>query len=99
MTRRSCRGRSVLLGAAAIFALVQLVASVLLDYRWPQVRYPHYHEVLARFDAAQPKPNVLFLGSSRIMCLLDEERVSATVRAQTGDASVRCFNAGVTTAD
>ncbi len=98
-SQRSPRGRAVLLGALTIFAGVQLSASVLLDYAWPQVRYPNYHEVLARLDTTAPAPNVIFLGSSRTMCLLNDGRISELVRAQTGDATVQCFNGGVATAD
>jgi hypothetical protein len=89
----------VLLTAFAIFAGVQLGASVLCDYRWPQLRFPHYYEVMARFDAVETPPNVLFLGSSRTMCAVDEERVTAVVRARTGNDLVQCFNAGVPSAD
>ncbi len=70
MTRsspRTPRGRAVLWTAFAVFAAVQLTASVLLDYRWPQLRFPAYHAQLARLDTVAT-PNVVFLGSSRSAC-------------------------------
>src|SRR5438067_11624861 len=93
--KRGPRGRAVLLTALAVFVVGQLTASVLLDYRWPQLRFPAYHAQLARLDALRPAPNVVLLGSSRSACALDETIVNAVARAETGDARVQCFNASV----
>ncbi len=91
-SRRSPRGRAVLLGALAIFAAVQLIASVLLDYRWPQVRFPFFYLQLARLDSGRP-PNVLVLGSSRTGHLVSDCEVGQVMRDLTGDPEVECFNA------
>jgi hypothetical protein len=95
---RAPRGRSVLLTALALFVLVQLTASVLLDYRWPQLRFPAYHAQLARLES-KPVPSVVFLGSSRTACALDEAMVNAVAQAQTGDRRLQCFNASVPAGD
>src|SRR5688572_21063637 len=60
------RARRQLFWAAGVFVLVQQVACLLLDYRWPEVRFPWAHE---RFHAAggDVKPDIVYLGSSRLL--------------------------------
>jgi hypothetical protein len=93
------RGRAVLLTALGVFALVQLTASVLFDYCWPHLRFPLYEEQVYRIDKYTPKPDVIFLGSSRTACIMDETEINHVVHDVTGDAAVRCYNAGVAAGD
>lgn len=97
-SRRVPRGRVVLLTALGISAIMQLTASVLLDYRWPQLRFPAYHAQLARL-ASVPSPSIVFLGSSRSACGLDEALINREAQAASGDEALRCFNASVPAGD
>jgi hypothetical protein len=96
--RRAPRGRVALLTALGVFAAVQLTASVLFDYRWPQLRFPAYHAQLARLDSVA-SPTVVFLGSSRSACGLDEALINREAQAATGDGTLCCFNAAVPAGD
>jgi hypothetical protein len=87
------------LWAAAIFVTAQLAASGLLDYWWPQVRFPTLHQQLARFDATDGAVNIVFLGSSRTGCLMAEAELNRVTREITGDPQVNCFNAYVPAGD
>jgi hypothetical protein len=94
-TRRTARGRAILMWAVGVFAGVQILTSLLVDYRWFRLRYPMYQEQISRFDQTVPAPNVIFLGSSRSSCLVNEGEMNRIVRDLTGDGSVRCFNAAL----
>src|SRR5947209_3416015 len=94
-SRKAPRGRVVLLTALGGFALVQLTASVLFDYCWPHLRFPLYAEQVYRIDTFTPKPDVIFLGSSRTACIANEAALNDVLRDTTGDRSLRCYNGGV----
>ena len=93
------RGRAVLLWGAGLFLGVQLLASGLLDYCWPQIRFPEMYEQVARFDAVAGNVNVVFLGSSRTGCLIQEPTFNWVARTVTGDSRVTAFNAYVPAGD
>jgi hypothetical protein len=97
-SRRVPRGRVALLTALTLFALVQLTASVLLDYRWPQLRFPAYHAQLERLDSLTA-PNIVFLGSSRSALALDEDLINQATQTATGDRALTCFNASMPAGD
>lgn len=93
------RGRRALAWGAATFLALQLTAGVLLDYRWPEVRFPFFYETAARPDLFAVPPSIVCLGSSRFGCLLDEMEVTRVVRQLTGDPAVQAFNASVGAGD
>ena len=98
--RRSQRGRRVLLWAVGAIVGVQLTSSVLLDYCWPQVRFPKLYEQVSRVESFTPAANVIFLGSSRNrMPFVQEWESTRAARELTGDAGVRCCNAAVPAGD
>jgi hypothetical protein len=96
---RPQRGLTVLLWAFAAFAGVQLASSALLDYLWPQVRFPKLYEQVSRIDSFTPPASVVFLGSSRTGCLIHEVEATRAVRELTGDPAVQCYNAAVPAGD
>lgn len=98
-SRQVPRGRAVLLTALGVFAAAQLGASIMFDYCWPHLRFPLYAEQVYRIDQFTPKPDIVFLGSSRTACIMQEATINEVVRGVTGDRSVRCFNAGVAAGD
>ena len=99
MARNRKRGRTVLVWTASLFVAVQLLASGLLDYCWPQIRFPKLYEQLTRFDTVADSVNVVFLGSSRTGCLIDEGAFNEVAREVTGDSRVTGFNAFVPAGD
>jgi hypothetical protein len=89
----------VLLTALSAFALVQLTASILFDYCWPHLRFPLYAESVYRIDTFAPKPDIIFLGSSRTACIAQETTLNEVLRDVTGDSDVCCYNGGVAAGD
>jgi hypothetical protein len=82
--RLNRRSRAAALWAFAFFASGQLALGLLLDYRYPLVRFPSGAQVLA-VAAAEPRPpTVVFFGSSRTGAGLDLERVNAILKAESG---------------
>jgi hypothetical protein len=98
-SRRRQRGRSVLLWGLGAFVALQLTASVLLDYVWPQLRFPPFFAQAERAGAFPVAPSIVCLGSSRCGCLLDEDEISDVVRRLTGDVQAQFFNAAVPAGD
>lgn len=97
--RRGAHGRRTLLWAAGMFVAVQLIAGVLLDYAWPQVRFPELYAQLRRPDRFATRPSCICLGSSRFGCLLDENEMTYVVRELTGDPQVQFFNGSIPAGD
>ncbi len=87
------RGRRALAWAAGVFAVVQLAASVLFDYGWPQVRYPVFYQQVGRLDAFAEPPAIVFFGSSRTGSAVKEPEIDAVLADLTGERRARCFNA------
>jgi hypothetical protein len=94
-SRSSARGWAILAWGIGVFVGVQIVTSLLFDYRWFRVRYPNYPELVAKFDQTTPAPNVIFLGSSRSRCLINPAEIDQVVRDVTGDPNVHCFDASI----
>lgn len=97
--RRGAHGRRALLWAAGAFLAAQLTAGALLDYAWPQVRFPELFAQLRRPDRFATRPTCVCLGSSRFGCLLDENEMTNVVRELTGDPQVQCFNGSIPAGD
>jgi hypothetical protein len=89
------RGRRGLLGAAAIVALAQLAAGLLLDWRGLAVRFPSAALVLALAPRAPRGPDVVFLGSSRFIPLRADEAAALLCRETPAAGPVEVYNAAV----
>ena len=85
-TRPPRRGRRVLAWAAVCFVAVQLTVSTLLDYAWPQVRFPGFFEQAARTQLLPGSVEVVCLGSSRTGFLLDEDVLARELGGTAGRA-------------
>lgn len=68
MARSPRRARGVLFWGGAIFLTIQLIASLLLDYRWPLLRFPSAAQVMANVRQQPAPPDLVLLGSSRFAC-------------------------------
>jgi hypothetical protein len=62
----------VLLWTAAVFAVIQLVGGLLLDYCWPHIRSPQAGALFARLDRLPRTPEIVCLGSSRFQLGIKE---------------------------
>lgn len=94
------RGRRIVGWTIAIFAVVQLAAGLLLDYRWPLVRFPSAGNVSKRLELCRPDgPDIVFLGSSRFGNSIRPDVVQPRLRARTGDQRVEVTNGWVPTGD
>lgn len=92
---KKSRGRAVVVWFGACFVLYQLIGGLLLDYYWPQIRFPYAFKQFRRYQEFARSPDVICLGSSRIeSCLLDKE-INQTMRRLTGAADFLAFNACV----
>lgn len=93
------RGRRTLLWCIAVFVGVQFLGGLLLDYRWPQVRFPMAAEKLARLRRLPRSPDIVCLGSSRLDGGFYAGEVQELLRRTTGDTSIGVFNASIPAGD
>jgi hypothetical protein len=63
--------RAVLFWCVVTFLAVQLAAGLLLDYRWPLLRFPSAARVMATVRRQPAPPDLVFLGSSRFAAGID----------------------------
>jgi hypothetical protein len=101
MVQRNCRrSRRSLLWAATFFCTAQVVGGLLLDYRWPQIRFPSFHQVLDELDGMSPHgPDVIFVGSSRFASGLDRGILEERLRSALGDKRLQILLAMVPAGD
>jgi hypothetical protein len=92
------RGRRVLAVAAVVFALGNLAGGLLLDYRWPDIRFPDLGAALAQLAKVGRSPEIVFVGSSRMAGAASPYVVDPLLRAYTRRAP-RSFNAAVPAGD
>src|SRR5262249_20593288 len=97
--QRRGRGKRVLTWSVIAFASLQILASALLDYSWPQLRCPMYHLQLENAAQCTPSPGMVCLGSSRCGCLLDDTAISDMVRQASSDQPACFCNASVPAGD
>lgn len=82
--RLSLRSRAAALWAVGLFAAGQLVIGLLLDYRYPLVRFPSAGRVLAVAAREERPPAVAFLGSSRTGAAVDAVEANRILAAESG---------------
>jgi hypothetical protein len=88
----------VLTGTAVLFVAVNLVGGLLLDYRWPDVRFPEIGQVFHDLAELGRSPDVVVLGSSRFLGGVRPEFVDPVLAEEACDPP-RTFNAAVTGGD
>jgi hypothetical protein len=81
-----------------VFVAVQLLGGLLLDYGWPQVRFPLAGRVWARLDTLPRSPEIVVLGSSRLQGGVSTAVLDPLLPQGTNPA-LRSFNAGVGAGD
>jgi Protein of unknown function (DUF1574) len=95
-SRSAQRPRKVLLWAVATFFGLQLIIGLALDYCWPLLRFPSARKTMARLAAEPGKPEIVFLGSSRLKAGIVPEEVGPLLSWQCRtERPVRVFNASV----
>ena len=93
------RGRRALLWAVAVFALAQFGGGLLLDYVWPELRFPTAHLTFKALQQQPRSPDVMCLGSSRFGAGFQQGNIQEVLRDDTGDAQVTVFNAAIEAGD
>jgi hypothetical protein len=83
------------LWAVLFIFLVQLMGGLLLDYRWPQIRFPAAARVLAKCPCQPQGPLVVTLGSSRFDGGILEGQVTQELRKGTGEENLLVVNLAV----
>jgi hypothetical protein len=89
------RGWRATLWGIAFVLLVQLTGGLLLDYRWPDIRFPAAARVLARCQSPSEGPVIVALGSSRFDGGILPGQITALLRDGTGEKSPRVVNLAV----
>ena len=89
------RGWRSLVWTVVVILLVQFVGGLLLDYCWPQVRFPAAARVLARCTPPPPGPLVITLGSSRFDGGIMADQVARQLREGTGEDTLQVVNLAV----
>ena len=65
MHKTPAHAKRALLWTAGVYVAAQLTFSLLLDYRWPFMRFPSARVRLDQLAKSQIKPDIVLLGSSR----------------------------------
>src|SRR5262245_17425073 len=96
---KSRRGRRASLWAFAVFVLIQLGGGLLLDYVWPQLRFPTAYLTFKALQQQAKPPDVMCLGSSRFGAGFAQEQIRDILRDETGDNHLTVFNAAIEAGD
>lgn len=98
LTRRGTACRA--LAWAALFCLLfQLAGGILLDYRWPQVRFATAEYLFSTLRARPQGPDVIALGSSRIGLAFMAGEVGEVLRRRLPGENLRAMNFAVPSGD
>ena len=91
-SEKKTRSRRIVLSMLCFFALAQVMAGLLFDHVWPEVRFPFLYRQIAKVEASTP-PTLVCLGSSRFGTSLLEEDMNRVLR------EAYAFNAAVPAGD
>jgi hypothetical protein len=93
------RGWRALGWALSVFVLAQLVGGLLLDYVWPELRFPTAALTFKALEKQPKSPDIVCVGSSRFGAGFVQEKVREQMRATTGDIELTVFNAAIEAGD
>src|SRR5262249_20759264 len=94
--RHGIRKRGALLWGFAMFAIVQFVSGLLLDYCWPLLRFPEAARRLSIQHTGANAPDILCLGSSRFEGEIVPEEIARLLQRQLHrEQPVKVFNGSV----
>src|SRR5256885_6920524 len=83
----AARNRRLLLWTAAVFLALETAGGLVLDYRFPQIRFPFAFGTLDKLRAEPHAPDLVYLGSSRFGTCLSESELTHELRRLTGKRS------------
>jgi hypothetical protein len=96
MFRQQQRSRQRLLWAIGLFLAAQLFVGGLFDYAWPLLRSRRMCEVFTKLDQRATAPEIVILGSSRLMGDLDEDELGKCLtRRSRSSRQITAHNAAV----
>lgn len=97
------RGRTIVLTTLGLFLAAQMVGGLLLDYRWPHLRYPDAWSRFAGLERGMKRvgasPTLVYLGSSRIQSDLNSQALTKHLSAMTGRSDIWAFDCSIKAAD
>lgn len=93
------RARRALLWACGVFVIAQVAVGVLLDYGWPELRFPTAAMTLSTLRRCPRSPDIVCLGSSRLGAAFRPDKVQQPLRQWAADDSLLVFNACVPAGD
>ncbi len=83
------------MSAVVAFGLVQLFAGFVIDWAYPEIRFPHMHNWLAKLRLEPRTPDLVCLGSSRFASAINSDELTHELRRLTGRDDFRALNAAV----
>lgn len=88
------RARRCLLAAAGALTLSPIAGTLLIDRCPMSARFPEANIIVERWHSRVPPPQIVFFGSSRTGCAVDEHTIEQILKRDIGD-SPPVFNAAV----
>ena len=100
MHRTPAHARRALLWTAGLYIALQLTFSLLLDYRWPFLRFPSARVRLDELAKSQIKPDIVLLGSSRFEAGINPAEIAWQLDRQCSlDQPVGVFKGAISCGD
>lgn len=93
------RAKSAVVWFAALFLLVQLAGSWLLDHAWLPLRFPTAARLLAHLDKHHRPPDIVLLGSSRFGIGLHGGHIAQVLADRQSGCKPFVFNACIEAGD
>ena len=93
------RSRRTLLWCAFALCVSPLIGGYLVDHSPLHIRFPDAALILSRWEKADPSPNILVLGSSRLGSFIRTRELTATTQQLIGDDSAQLFNSALPVGD
>src|SRR5437763_16126617 len=84
--------RSTLLWCVLVLCVSPLPGGWLVDHCPVRIRFPEVAATVSSWEKANPRPDILLLGSSRLGSFVRTADLSAATRAPVGDDSPLFFN-------
>jgi hypothetical protein len=98
--RTPAHAKRALLWTVGLYVAAQLTFSLLLDYRWPFLRFPSAHARLGELAKSQIKPDIVLLGSSRFEAGIVPAEIAWQLDRQCSlDHPVGVFKGGISCGD
>jgi len=89
------RARRTIFCCALLLLISAVPGSWLIDHCPVRIRFPEVAATVSSWEKANPRPDILLLGSSRLGSFVRTADLSAAIRAPVGDDSPLFFNSTI----